>query len=104
MLPSDHHSNRSKRAPRDRNRQRASWRGAEHDLTTPVPYKACSGLTHVTARRIAQPPKGDLDNTFRNYAPSPTQPARLTLRELSWRRPVLVSTASQQGSREPAGA
>src|SRR5262245_4579924 len=26
-------------------------------LTSRAPYKACSGFTHVTARRIAQPPK-----------------------------------------------
>ena len=26
-------------------------------LTTKAPYKACSGFTRVTARRIAQPPK-----------------------------------------------
>jgi hypothetical protein len=25
-----------------------------------VTFEACSGFTHVTARRIAQPPKGDL--------------------------------------------
>jgi hypothetical protein len=29
-------------------------------LTSRAPYKACSGFTRVTARRIAQPPKGDL--------------------------------------------
>ena len=25
-----------------------------------VTFEACSGFTHVTARRIAQPPRGDL--------------------------------------------
>jgi hypothetical protein len=30
------------------------WRNL---LTRKTPYKACSGFTHVTARRIAQPPK-----------------------------------------------
>ena len=29
-------------------------------MTAPVPYKACSGFTHVRSRRIAQPPPGDL--------------------------------------------
>jgi len=28
-----------------------------NSLTKNAPYKACSGFTHVTARRIAQPPK-----------------------------------------------
>jgi hypothetical protein len=31
-----------------------------NSLTENAPYKACSGFTRVTARQIAQPPKGDL--------------------------------------------
>jgi hypothetical protein len=31
-----------------------------NSLTSKAPYKACSGFTHVTAHRIAQPPTGDL--------------------------------------------
>src|SRR4029450_8220757 len=40
-----------------------------------VTFEACSGFTHVTARRIAQPPKGDFVTRLRPFR-SPGQAAR----------------------------
>jgi hypothetical protein len=42
---------------KQRNRSRKKDAPLRNRLTKKTPYKACSGFTHVTAHRIAQPPK-----------------------------------------------
>ena len=44
-------------------------------LTLPSSYKACSGFTHVTAHRIAQPPKATFVTRLRPFR-SPGRAAR----------------------------
>src|SRR5262245_24271359 len=43
-----------------------------------VPFEACSGFTHVTARRIAQPPRGDLCHEAPTHAVTRTSRSSAT--------------------------
>ena len=43
-----------------------------------VTFEACSGFTHVTARRIAQPPRGDLCHEAPTHAVTRTSRSSAT--------------------------
>ena len=58
-------------------------------LTVPAPYKACSGFTHVTARRIAQPPKGDLCHEAPTHAVTRTSRSSAT-RSIDNSTPLMI--------------
>jgi hypothetical protein len=63
-----------------------------HDFT----FEACSGFTHVTACRIAQPPKGGLchEASARSVARSSCSSATRVYRQLpAWNLPPLVNRA-----------
>jgi hypothetical protein len=51
------------------------WQGSRHPH---CPFEACSGFTHVTARRIAQPPTGDLCHEAPTHAVTRTSRSSAT--------------------------
>jgi hypothetical protein len=60
-----------------------------------VTFEACSGFTHVTARRIAQPPKGDLCHE----APALRLPARAARQLPDQSTTLRVESSSTDDSR-----
>ena len=64
-------------------------------LTKKAPYKACSGFTHVTARRIAQPPKATFVTRLQpsGYPAKPLVSFQINRQLSGWNLPPLMIRA-----------